>query len=42
MFEYFPFDDKASCDLSPYFEHACNFIANAADKTNVDVEGCRF
>jgi hypothetical protein len=29
MFEYFPFDDKESCNISPYFERACDFIARA-------------
>lgn len=29
MFEYFPFDDHESCQISPYFEKACDFIADA-------------
>lgn len=35
MYDYYPLDDKESCQISPYFERAANFIANALTKTNV-------
>lgn len=29
MYEYFPFDDKESCVIAPYFDKGADFIVKA-------------
>ena len=35
MYEYYPFDDKETCQIDTHFDRAADFIVKALQQTNV-------